>query len=282
MSLSNVKISKGVSVFEESNSKDLLQKAESLALSGLIDGTSLKDDILQLTSNRGGYMSGNWSAIIERLKQLFKEQTIEILDTQTSWLPVSIYHCYCPEVEGATVKIEYKDVASSEGETSVEVLGVGGGASFTLEFSSSLKVESENKSFALVYEFESKWEQVRLTEPDGKSVEFCRLAEVNSENRKVSTVFLNTPIIDKTEIDQQEQISLKKETTGTKKITIKSGSELKVSNKLKLEQFGIEIGTEITTANQFEISYTYSLPGGRVYKLIHPKNTAYCLWEVKY
>lgn len=281
MSLSNIKIHKGISLYEDSNSKDLVQKAESLARSGLIDGTALKEEILQLTSNKGNYMAGNWSWIIEKIKELLGKQKIEVLGKQQQWLPVSIYHCYCPDVEGAKVKIEFKDTDTEEGETSVEVLGIGGGASFNLEFTSSLSVESENKSFALVYEFESHWEHVRLTEPNGNSVEYCRIVQVNADNRKASTVMLDQPIIDRDNLDSTEQISLKAGMTGSKTFNIKSGSELKVSNKLKLEQFGIEIGTEITTANQFELTYEYGLPGGHVYTALHPTNAAYWVWEVK-
>jgi uncharacterized protein YrzB (UPF0473 family) len=281
MSLSNVRISKSISLFEESDSKDLLQKAESLAVSGFIDNTVLKEEILQLTGNRGDYMSGNWSAIIDKIKHLFRKQKIEVLGSQMQWLPISVYHCYCPEVEHAKVKIEYKTTDSSEGETSVEVLGIGGGASFNIEFSSSLEVESENKSFALVYEFESEWEHIRLTEPNGNVVEFCKLTNINSNNRKVNTSSLMPVLFNINEADMTEIITLKEGTTGTKKLVVKSGSELKVSNKLKLEQFGLEAGTEITTANQFEVAYEYTLPGGKIYTAMHPKNAAYWLWEAK-
>jgi hypothetical protein len=282
MILSELKIKRGIDLFDNNSDKDLVQKAEAFAASEPAAGTVLSMQILQLTSNQKEYLNGNWKNIISQLKSLFKKQKIEVLGRETNWLPVSIYHAYCPDVEGAKVKIECTGENTTEGETSVEILGIGGGPSFNLEFASALEVEADNKSFSLVYEFESVWEHIRLTQPDGHSIEFCKLAEINKNTRKVHTDLLQAPVYDPaSDIEETEEITLGEGIIGTKKLSIKSGSILKVSKKLKLEKIGLEAGTEITTANQFELAYEYSLPGGRTYIASHPRNAAYWLWAFK-
>lgn len=281
MSLSNLTIKKGIELFEPTESKDLLQKARLFANSGLIDHTLLKRNIQAIVDNRGDYLSGNWTSVIDNLLKLLGAQKIEILNTQTKWLPISLCHVYCPEVEHSKVKIECANSKSFIGDTNIEILGIGGGANFNIEFTSALEIEAQSKSFAIVYEFESVWEHIKLTEVDGTIKEFCRLKSINENHRRATTLDLNNSLeIQEDQIDQVEEIILKKGVKGVKKMSIKSGRQLKTSSKLKLETFGLEVGTEMIVANQFDINCEYTLPGGYTYKAIHPRNAAYWFWIV--
>lgn len=282
MTLSNIKIERGVDLFNLDENKDIIQKANAFAKSGLIDDLELKNDILEITGNRKAYMAGNMAGLMNKLRALFRRQKVEVLGKETCWFPVSLYRAYCPEIEGATVKLICSNTHSKAGDTSIEILGIGGGPTFSIEFSSSLGAESSKRSFAIDYEFQSHWEHVRITEPKGNVKDITRLVRIDEQHRKANLRWIDSSASDliHEDIDQTEEINSAEGLTVNKVLTIKSGSELKVSGKFKFEQVGIEVGTEITTANQFEITYEYSLPGGKSYQAYHPANAAYWLWKV--
>jgi len=280
MNISKLAINRGIDLFDETENKNLYQKAALFVQSDFVDGTELQKDILKITQNDGRFMSGNWKTVINTLSQLFRQQKIEIINEQINWLPVAIYHAYCPSVEKAKVKIEYADTKINEADTSIEILGIGGGSNFNIEVTSSLEIEAESKSFAVICEFEALWQHIKLTERNGNVIEFCKLKKINDARRQLHTEILgNDPkALAENDIDQSETITLQTETSAIKKLAIKSGSELKISNKIKLEQFGLEAGTEITSSNQVDITFAYTLPGGNTYRAIHPLNAAYWLW----
>jgi len=283
MKISNVKITSGIDLFEEADSRDLLQKARFFASSGILDNTKLQNDILSLTENRGAYMAGNWSETLEKIKVILKMLKIEVLGQQSLWMPVSIYRAYCPDVENAKVRIECSNTNSFTGDTCVEVLGIGGGSTFNIEFKTALEAVAQNKSFEVIYEFESLWEHVKLIEPGGNATELCRLRKINKKHSRASTHILEPmwPEIADDQIVEIKEFNPDKDIPVTTKLSVKSGSQLKVSSKFKLEKFGLEAGTEITTANQFDINYEYTLPGGKHYKAIRPKDASYWLWTVE-
>lgn len=283
MNITDVKITKGITLFEETDSKDLLQMANIFASDEAIRDTPLGKEITEITGNKGSYLAGNWRATLQKLVDIFKRQRLEVIGTQNMWLPVSIFYAYCPSVDKAKVKVEFADSKSTEGDSSVEILGLGGGTKFTLETKATLEAESDNKSFALIHEFDSIWEHVRLTQNGRDPIEFCRLAEVNKNHKQSKTSGILQPENDFTteEIEEKETLFVEPGITVTKKLSVKSGALLKVSNKLKLEQFGLEAGVEVSTANQFEVNYEYSLPGGKSYTAFRPVNAPYWLWSVQ-
>lgn len=225
---------------------------------------------------------------LDQLRQFFSD--VRVIGTQQSRIDVAVTELHCPRATGVKAKLSVVRETENTEDCSIEILGIGGGDEYTITFSVEDGLETGNGScIAAIYSLLADFELCELDTPDGAVRRFIRLKKLVPDSEKVTGVGLVGPAdacqttdFSKLTNVPHEYFELLKYGSATyqKTLSLAKGSKWKGNAKIKLEDFGINIGATYEGLRKNKTELQYTLMGGFDYLAIKPQNELSWFWRV--
>jgi hypothetical protein len=248
-----------------------------------VSGTALASQLAECIPRMEGFLATmSWRDLAERVAEIVRPRRQEVVASWDCPLRVAALPLYCPVAEGALASMRIK--ASVEQATSfkIDIFGVGGSDELSVEIAVSDTVQVASEDVLLNVVVPASWELVRSTGIEGDVCEFPRLAAVARDAIEFSVVRLLNPKVDPawgaeiltTDIDLRE-------VSGSLVRTVQAKRSSRVNGNARIPLPGGVVGFETgyTVVLQSEIEYTYTLPGGTMYRAHQYQNAFHWYWR---
>jgi len=234
---------------------------------------------------------GAISSLKKKAKELMEAldyYKIRVVGTTSTEIAVSTHELHCPHIEGAKATSEVLLTEKQTEDCSLEIFGVGGGDDFKISLGYGESLEAESVCVATIHSIPAIYELCEINTPDSRVVRFARLKSIDKESKRIEGVELSgnsddCEVISFTKVpgSKEEKISVVKfdKAKYQKTLVLDVGWTWKTSAKVKLEKFGLEVGTNFLVEKTAKTELKYHLAKGK-YIAYKPQNRLKWLWKV--
>ncbi len=231
------------------------------------------------------------NALKKKAKQLMDALAyydIRTIDTTHSEIAVSTHELHCPHIAGAKATSEVLLTEKQSEDCSLEIFGVGGGDDFKISLGYGESLEAEGECVATIHSIPAVFELCEMNTPDGMVRRFARLQSIDDQTKRIEGVTLSGDSDDcevvrfaKVPGSKEEKINVVKfdKAKLQKTLVLDVGWTWKTSAKVKLEKFGLEVGTNFILEKTAKTELRYHLAKGK-YLAYKPQNRLKWLWKV--
>lgn len=233
-------------------------------------------------------ISDSWKKAVEAVKRFFSDT--KVLATQKSRIEMVAAELHCPRATGVKATLSVVRETEEAGDFKVEILGIGGGDEFTTTFSVGDKLETvDGNCIAAIYSVLAVFELCEIETPDRQRRRFVRLKELEPDSWGIGGMPLagTADACQTTDFGALTNVTPKPfdfrttpKSVFTRTLSLASGSKWKSSSKIKLDQFGIDVGSSFKGTRTHKTELEYTLVGGYNYLAVKPDNEISWLWQV--
>ena len=222
------------------------------------------------------------------LKKFFSD--VRVLGTQRAAIKIAVNELHCPRALGASAESRVVRETEESDDCVIEVLGIGGGDEFKTIFSVGHSLKTEGSCVATVHSLMGLFELCELDTPDGQVRRFPRLKELDETSEITEGIVLSSTNDACQTTDFGSMTNAKRETIDlrqfgeaelTKTLEIEVGFTWTSEAKIKLEDFGINIGATYRAKKNSKTKLEYFLARGYKYLVLKPNNQPNWLWRVE-
>jgi hypothetical protein len=223
----------------------------------------------------------------KELREILGYYDIHVIGTTRAEITISAYELHCPHVEGTSATLEAMQTEQQTEDCSLEIFGVGGGDEFKTSLGYGEGLETEGSCAAIVYSIPAIYELCEVNTPDGRKQRFVRLERVEENSKRIVGMTLSGEMdacqvvsFDEVPGSRREPITVQFDKGKySKTFNLEVGWSWKSEAKVKLEQFGLEVGTSFLIEKTAKTELKYSLANGE-YIAYKPQNQLKWLWRV--
>lgn len=224
----------------------------------------------------------------KKLMDLLAYYDIRVVGTTRGEIAISTHELHCPHIAGAKATSEVVLTDKQTEDSSLEIFGVGGGDDFKISLGYGESLEAEGVCVATIHSIPAVYELCEMNTPDGTVRRFARLQSIDEQTKRIEGVTLSGDSDDcevvrfaKVPGSKEEKINvLEFDKAKMQKILVLDiGWTWNTSTKVKLEKFGLEVGTNFLVEKTAKTELRYHLAKGK-YLAYKPQNRLKWLWKV--
>jgi hypothetical protein len=213
---------------------------------------------------------------------------IRVIGTTRGEIAINTHELHCPHVEGASATMEVVLTEQQTEDCSLEIFGIGGGDEFKISLGYGEGLETEGSCVAIVHLISAIYELCEVNTPDGRQQKFVRLQSLEDNSKRIEGMTLSREndacqfvSFDEVAGSITSPINLVKfdKAKYSRTLNLEVGWSWKSAVKVKLEQFGLDVGTSFLVEKTAKTELKYSLTKGN-YIAYKPQNQLKWLWKV--
>lgn len=248
-----------------------------------IKGTSVGRDLQPfLKRSFFSWVPSKLRSAWQRIRSLFSENMVEILEETEDWLPFQIHVLYCPAVKNVQASLKVVSGGSDQGNCQLELLGVGGGFEGSMTFEVADQFPT-SESMAVYYSFKAVWQKCRIVQPPHEEIVFPRLWEVRKKAQRMTPRRMSTPTKpDRNwgKVEETKEIDLSGWPKGATH-SLEVGAGLKWEGSAKVRVFDFEAGPKFVGIRNWKTVCEFKLPGSHNYVARRFANVPWWWWTVR-